>query len=71
MGTDAYSEQLPTRRMPAFGDPGPPPAAQPKEDHGLLGRKSETALAIAIVVPAASIYAALSYAAYLTANALL
>jgi len=67
--SSAYSE-LPTQHGPAFGYQGPSPITAPNDERPPLDRKTEAALALAIVVPTAAGYAALAYGVFFAATTL-
>jgi hypothetical protein len=63
----AFGEQLPVprRRGPAFGDAGPSPEVEEKEEpRGSLDGRTEAMLAGAIVTPVLAIYGAIGYGLY-------
>jgi hypothetical protein len=63
----AYGEQLPVprRRGPAFGDAGPSPEIEEKEQsRGPLDRRTEVALGLAIVTPVLAAYVAIGFGLY-------
>ena len=63
----AYGEQLPVpkRRGPAFGDAGPLPEVEEKEEpRGPLDRRTEVTLGLAIVTPVLAAYAAIGFGFY-------
>ena len=63
----AYGQQLPVprRRQPAFGDQGPPPEVEAKEEHrGPLDHRTEALLGLAIVTPVLAAYGAIGYWLY-------
>jgi len=69
MSTDgyAYGEQLPVpgRRVPAFGEPEPPPDVEAEQKVASpLDRRTEAVLAVAVVTPVVAAYGAIAYGVY-------
>lgn len=76
MSTDgfAYGEQLPVprRRVPAFGEQGPPPDVEAKEEtRGPLDRRTEALLGLVIVTPVLAVYGAIGYGLYVLVSSTL
>ena len=67
--SSAYSE-LPTQHGPAFGYQGPSAVTELNDERPPLDRKTEAALAFAIVAPTVAGYAALAYGCFLAATTL-
>ena len=74
-GDIAYQEHspVPRSRGPAYGEVESPPApAEPeKETAGTLDRRTEAALAVAIVMPVTAAYGAIAYGVSVAADAIL
>jgi hypothetical protein len=71
MGEAKAGEGAARQRGPAFGDGGPSPEVEAKQDaHATLDRRTEAMLAVAIVAPVVAAYSAVAYGVYSAVNAI-